>query len=54
MDGDQSIQPQHSHLALAATPRQATNFDVHGKLGLLLRAFGEAREPYPAGAEGTA
>ena len=53
-NGDQSIQPWHSHLTLAATPGQAKDLDAHSKLGPLPRAIGENGEPHLAQAEGTA
>ena len=54
MYGNQSIQPQHSHLHLTATSGQAKGLDTRGKLGPLSRATREAEEPHLAGAEGTA
>ena len=39
MNGDQSIQLQHSRFAPTVTPGQAKDMDAHGKLGLLFRAM---------------
>ena len=54
MNGDQSIQPWHSHFTLAVTPGQAKDLDTHGHLVPLPQATGENGEPRPARAEGTA
>ena len=54
MNGDQSIQPWHSRLTLAATSGQAKDLDARSQLRPLPRAAGENGEPRPARAEGTA
>ena len=50
-NGNQSIYPWYSHLALAVPPGQATYLDTHGKVGPLPRAARESGELCPTGAE---